>query len=288
MLAAALVLGQDSQQPARGAGQNAPGVGQAAGQQAPGQHLPGQQKPGQQMASHLDGTWHILFLEKDGHKLSGRSDTATIKGNVLTWTQDGREHRVNLRFGSNHMLTAWPDTSEHGAKGQPAAGEPQRGATIPGTRTTGQESAPGQASGAGAGRAFPGVGQANVGHPSARQGVYIDAGEVLCLALDQPFAEGKGPPQAGGQGTPSNQPLARPGLPGPAGTSPALGQLPGGTPSTQPGTAPGSQANGQAGIGQQPGVRHAAYGAPDAGASVQQPGFVIVLHRTGGGQRYQR
>ena len=99
MLAATLALGIDPQPtppPAR------PAI-------APTQQ--GQTQQGQTMASHLDGTWIVMFAEKDGQKLNNsQNDTVTIHGNVLTWQKEGKEHHLHLQFGANHQLTGWPDT----------------------------------------------------------------------------------------------------------------------------------------------------------------------------------
>jgi hypothetical protein len=246
------------------------------------------QAAGQQgmMPTHLDGTGTILCAEKDGQRMNaGHNDTVTIRGNVLTWRKDGKEHNVRLQFSGNHMVFAHPENEEHGRapgqagtaerKGQPAATEGTRGereqpgekreaAGQPATGQTrgehpataapapvpGQLQIPGQLPGA----------QTQFGQPNPawaaqgrHHGVYIFADDFLCLAFD------RGLP--GGANERAKPGSTRPGEP--AATSPPGGRV--GQPATP----------GVAGSGTQPGAAGAAPGTNPGAGTADRP-------RTGG------
>jgi hypothetical protein len=219
------------------AGQNA--------QQAP----PNQQHaaPGQQMASSgIDGNWSVLFCEKDGQKVTtNRGETVTIKGNVLTWNKDGKEHRVHLNLGPNHMLTAVPEDAQQPAHVQAKPGEAKPGEAKPGEAKAGEaKSGEAKAAEINVGQTKPGevvlrpavpratqvqsphgpgtklpiqvegqipgqpagtVAQQNMPQGS-RHGVYIESSEFLCLALDQSFGHEMNEPTAATQPKPGTHP----------------------------------------------------------------------------------
>lgn len=128
MLAATLALGFGPQQPSGPVGGGQPGA--AAGQQ------------GALTQSPMDGTWTILCAELNGQKLNtGSHGTVTIRNNILTFQKDGKEHRVHLQFGANHMVSVRPENTEKGAGAQGQTGE--RGQQQPGARE-GQGQRPGQ------------------------------------------------------------------------------------------------------------------------------------------------
>jgi hypothetical protein len=160
MLAAALAFGADPQQPGP-AGGGQPGV--PAGQQ-------GAAHQGAVTGLHVDGTWTVLCAEENGQKLNtGQNQTVTIRGNVITWQKDGKEHHARLLFGPNHMLTCLPEKTGQEGKtqgqastpGHPRVGTPERqgqtGTPAPGAKAEGQKGQPGTA-------------QAGAGQPGAEPG----------------------------------------------------------------------------------------------------------------------
>jgi hypothetical protein len=200
MLAATLAVGLDPQQP----------VPQHANNQT--KAVAGQQ--GTLPATHLDGTWTILCAERDGQKMNAANETATIQGNILTWKKDGKEHRVQLQFGENHMFTARPEHQEHaaatqaqaGSRSTPKAATPEQPGQRPNQPAAAQNSAeqqPSNAVPAPSTNLVNGLAQqgifaqaehraANVAatehHATAGQmehhGIYIFADNYLCLSFD--------------------------------------------------------------------------------------------------------
>jgi len=288
-------------------------------QQSPTTGRPGA-APGQQAASHLDGTWTVLFCEKDGQKLStGQNDTATIQGNMITFRREGKEHRVHLNFGQNHSLTAWPEPSDNANKGETNTGAKTGSANRQGQPAASPQGNAGQTAGQAAGgqktgEQHPGnTAQANKPNPAhapqaaasvhqappagaMHHGVYIYADEFLCLALDQGFMDEKRTqPTAGTQhqqptaGTQHQQPTtpanpnqttAQPG----AAPKPGTDQAAGGKPQT----APGAQAAGdRPGLGETPDrLRQANYQPP--AAITQAANTQPAAGQTAGGQMQQQ
>lgn len=235
---------------------------------------------GQAAMSHLDGTWLVIYAEKDGQTLSNKqNETVTIHGNVLTWNKDGQEHRVNLQFGAHHHLMATPAHAEHAAKSQANTAEHQPTATgersgqAP-TRTAAKQGEAGQAApagdqsnqrpgivlpahipgqlpgGAAATRESAAAGQSQAEQQGgAHHGVYIHANEFLCLALEQGFEGEQHKPAATGVAKPgtlgaSTQPAAQAARPGQTGANAQQGT----TPNTNQGTAqPATAQRGQPG-----------------------------------------
>jgi hypothetical protein len=63
----------------------------------------------------LDGQWTVVHAEVDGRKLGEAGGmSATIAGNVLTFSQDGRQRRLRLEFGPSQTLRAVPASDELG------------------------------------------------------------------------------------------------------------------------------------------------------------------------------
>jgi hypothetical protein len=301
MWAALLAPGFDPQQPPPARPQTAPGQQQA-----------------QAMASNLDGTWMVLYAEKDGQKLADhQNQTVTIKGNVLTVNKDGQEHSIRLQFGPNHHLTATPEAGQHAAHTQARPGERQQAGSAEGRNqpAAGAAAKPGEQgqtptardqNSQRPGTALPAPAQGQTpggpavahepgsqGHHQAmaHEGVFIETNEFLCLALNQAFeGETHGQPATAAATTPAPkttltqpaQSTPRPGQPAPAGQQPTA-------PAAQR-TQPGNNQQAAAGQphavnelpGQPGGIRTANY-TPGAG-NMQHSGFVLILRRQSGQQ----
>jgi hypothetical protein len=294
MLAATLALGIDPQPTPAGA---RPGV--AAGQQAPA------------AASNLDGTWIIMCATKDGQKLgNSHNETVTIHGNVLTWQNEGKEHRVHLQLGANHGLTAWPEKAEHAAKTEAKNAEHQQSGTAdrsaqapakeqktPGPNFVLPLQIPGQLPGATFARAAE-AGQREAAEHQAQQhqagqpggshnGVFIETNDFLCLALDQGFEgemhqqQAASPAKPGTPATPATvkQPAEQAKTPtANQGTNPQAANAKPAQPANTPqGTASTTQAKNE-NAGHAVETRTASY----SGGNMEQKGFVLILRRESG------
>jgi hypothetical protein len=181
---------------------------------------------------HLDGTWTVLFAGRDGQPITdSQSKTVTIHGNTLTWQKDGKEHQVRFQFVGNHFFTAWPESGEHQEKANaPTAENQRRGANEQSPPQPAARNESGQPSGTrgnlpqpAAPNAVPGQppsvtlpaqipGQPGViagrpigpqASPDMRHGVYIFAGDFLCLSLNRGWEEEHGQAK---QGAPTARP----------------------------------------------------------------------------------
>jgi len=53
----------------------------------------------------IDGEWTVVYAEMDGKKGDSKKFTnVTIKGNVATCKQDGKEKSIRMEFGPHHMI----------------------------------------------------------------------------------------------------------------------------------------------------------------------------------------
>jgi len=294
MLAAVLALGQ-TPQPAHANPQGA--------------------APGQQAASTIDGTWTVLFCEKDGQKIStSQNNTVTIQNNVLTWNKDGKEHRVHLMLGANHMLTAWPENMQQGAQQQAKPGEAagqkqvqtpakpgQPAGKQPNTATAQAErpAAKPEAVHGGPGTQLPLPAQGQTPAQPARaataentpaqgshHGVYIDGGDVLCLSLDKAFMEEKTEHAAVAPkpATQSATPVAGRQAQAPTTGGTANSAVPNQQAGAKPGTPATNQSVGAQASQQGQNIRQAAYGP----GSMEHSGFVLILERENAGQQQRR
>jgi hypothetical protein len=292
-LAVALGLTVGAQQPTA---QQKPAQQQPpAAQQSTAQHPAATAR--EQTKSPMEGTWTVLCCEKGGQKMgSAQHGTVTIQGSVLTCKIDGKEHRVHLMVGPNHMLTAWPEAPQQGSNTQNKDGkvsnqQPATTAAEPTRNNPGQVTAdarpnqqilPGQPG--------IGIGQPSALHQGSHHGVYIATNDFLCLALDRPFFEEEQKHAAG---------TAKPGEPAPT-AQPKPGTQPAGQPGADPVAGKQQPANGveqrgsnlplptgQAAAEFAERIRKAGYG-PGIATNPQQPehhGFVLILQREGDRQQ---
>jgi hypothetical protein len=230
-------------------------LGQGVDPQPPAPGAP----PAASASSQLDGTWTIVYAAKGGQKMNEKqNESVTIRGNVLILHAEGKEHRMHFNFGPNHNLSIWHDAADQGQQPKTPANETQRNAAnrdnnqnARGNQSTPQTPAspgapalpaqiPGQP-GPVAGRNVVNEAMTQTGPQGTRQGVYINAGEFLCLAFDRSNVEGREsatlPPLAP---RPSNSP---------------------GQPAAQATPVPGQGANAQANNAQR----------PQPGATAQRP-----------------
>jgi len=297
-------------------------------------HRPGEAAAQHATAGSADGTWAVLCCEHDGQKAStGQNESATIQGNVLTLHKDGKEHRIRLQFGANHQLTAWLEPAQQGNQQQQAAatagtqhkpaaaqGNSQKqGTPAQAGQQPAQQGTPAQAGQqiAQQHNAAPAAasGQQNMSPQQMCHGVYINGGDILCLALDKGFMDQNqqhtaAPQQAAPATNQAAQPQKQAAAPA-AGNQPAAANQakanPGEQSQTQAKTAEQPRAAAQQELpnngfqGTSPGikglterVRQAAYGPNGAAGQqnaginnqpMEQHGFVLILRREGGQKR---
>jgi hypothetical protein len=83
-------------------------------------------------AASIEGTWSLVFGEREGHAL--KVSNVTIHNNVLSFTMDGKQHDWRLAFGPRQSLSAWHEgerthtTGTAGAKGTTASRAVEAGA----------------------------------------------------------------------------------------------------------------------------------------------------------------
>jgi hypothetical protein len=122
-----------------------------------------------------------VYVEVDGAKMQdAKSNTATIRGNMLTYMENGKQCTLRLDFGPNNLVRAMkvnaPGAASPGqdqAPGQappPAAGQ---------SSAAGQPGQPASAAGQPAGAAGQPAGRGN----DVLMGVYINSDEFFCLCL---------------------------------------------------------------------------------------------------------
>jgi hypothetical protein len=64
----------------------------------------------------IDGQWIVVYMEKDGKKGdTGTNESVTIRNNVASWTEGGKEHRMRLQFGPMQTITSYPDEGTSGS-----------------------------------------------------------------------------------------------------------------------------------------------------------------------------
>jgi hypothetical protein len=227
LLSTLLVLGADPQVGTQGAGQT---TGRGTGQTTDR----GVARPTAPITSassrSFDGQWITVSAVVNGRKMEvDRATHATIRGNTLTFSNNGREESLYLVFGPEHILQATPATAARGDQ------ETGRRGTDTTPRPAGRTPA--------AGTTPPATARGNAG---SSFGVYIATDEYLSLAL-RPGNTGVGagpvgPGAAPATGTPVNPRSALP----PAGspTRPGTGATPGTGAGIQPpppaGTLPGN------------------------------------------------
>jgi hypothetical protein len=247
--------------------------------QQPGQQTTrdsGTQARGNQASANgvgmLDGTWQVVYAEKNGQKMDLGKATATIREGVLTLKHDGKEKVMQLRFGPQQMVWA-VDISEQGEHERGNATAGKGGAVQPGT-------APGGLAQRRA--AYQGGVAANT-----HRGVYIASQEFLCLGLEGNQVPGGPNNRTGVSGAANRGGIAQPAQP----NAPGAGQA--GAPSTGAAPAAGqSQDRNDSGAPGQPrtGQTGAGIGAPGhqninargphmAQGQFSQAEFVLILHR---------
>jgi uncharacterized protein (TIGR03067 family) len=250
------------------------------------------------MASHFDGTWTIVYAEKNGEKMPlDQNAKATISGNVLTVQKEGKEHRMQLQFSPNHQLMAWHQAADQSGKKEQQPGKPAAQAAPPATpeakrgeaaqtpqtlnaqRQGNTQQPNNQLPGAQALQAYNNTPHAPIApQQGLHHGVYIESSEFLCLSLDGPFMEEKREHVAAvtpKPGTTSN-------------LNPPAATQPGQRAATPAPATPGVQQAKNERPGQAGETRSANYPADHQQAhpgTPQNGGMVLILHREGGQQR---
>ena len=188
----------------------------------------------------LDGTWQVVYAEKNGQKMDLGKATATIREGVLTLKHDGKEKVMQLRFGPQQMVWA-TDISEQGEHERGNATAGKGGTAQPGTTPGGLAQRR-----AGYQGGVPQPGSA----ANAHHGVYIASQDFLCLGFQGNQMPG-GPLNRGG--------VAQPGQP----------NVPGAAQSGQTGAPIGA-----------PGRQNTNIRAPHmAPGQISRAEFVLCLHR---------
>jgi hypothetical protein len=251
----------------------------------------------------IDGQWTVVYMEKDGKKgEKAKNDTVTIRNNVVTWTDAGKEHKMRLEFGPMQTIISYPADDAKSGSGRDRTsidrGE-DRSATTDRThpdrtktdrintdrttndRTTGAD----RGTGATADRGTKSDARSEEG---THRGVYILSSEYLCISMnDMASTRGSGTRTERGTG-PGTE----------SGTRPAAGTGPGAETVTRP--APGAgldkTVNGSTEKGTRPAAGTARGAAPGAGldrtvsgsadltgGQPLSPSFVLILKKASSG-----
>jgi len=168
----------------------APQTGQSTGQATRGSDASDQASA----APMVEGTWQVVYAEKAGHRIEGSTlQSVMIRGNTLSFTHDGQQRSVQLRFGPHQ--TVWADhasgqsgtegtrsgqggttgRSDQGRQGGTGSDQDRRGTAGQGRTTQ---------DGAGSGQRTAGSGQ------GPHRGVYIASQEYLCLCFEDGLSSG--------------------------------------------------------------------------------------------------
>ena len=64
----------------------------------------------------IDGDWAVVYMERDGRKFDpGKSDKVTIRNNMVTYSDGGKEHTLRLEFGLMQTIISYPADNPRGS-----------------------------------------------------------------------------------------------------------------------------------------------------------------------------
>jgi hypothetical protein len=117
----------------------------------------------------MDGQWTVVYREKDGKKSDlGKDNMVTIRDHTVSWTEDGKEHKIKVQFGPMQTFTSTPVEGAKGTTERTPAEERGTDRRPVGDRGTGAEARSDEGS---------------------HHGVYILSHEFLCISSNDMTAQ---------------------------------------------------------------------------------------------------